>query len=308
MARPFRTNLRTSSAPQHPPFKVEVVNGRDILCHVGRVCDPVSSGSFGWYLQRSWDATQGKFTSKGLPSTRTGRVQLKYNDFEVVTGSATIHYKGTIGTANHGRATFSTATRQVGENGYVKWLRSDAPADNYIVLHNENTKWCISAVNEEDVIETDIVLAYIANNTTVRQVWKSDVYVGVPENHPFKCTIVDGKIRVSEGTVTNKIATALGGGDLTEESGLIPIPAGESRWLVQLKITSTDVLFPETVEVMVVPLSAAGQNSTTESYVTIAAGSTIQGYSYLTGQYIKTSLWGEKILFVEFANYYYYRV
>ena len=227
MARGFRTNLKTSSAPQHPPFKVEVVNGRDILCHVGRVYDYLSSKEYGQNLQKSWDATQSKITGKGLPNTRANKVELKYFDYDVITGSAKIHFKGTATTAAQGRATATTAVHTVGENGYVKFLRSNSPADNYLILHRVYTstapdaaKWCISAVEDIQVDKGDIVLAYIANNTTVRQVWKSDVVVSSPVivddcTHPFQIkvnkdtgeyTVAGGVVGV--GTVTPMSGTA----------------------------------------------------------------------------------------------------
>jgi hypothetical protein len=46
--------------------------------------------------------------------------------------------------------------------------------------------------------------------------------------------------------------------------------------------------------------------------VTLARGKKFtyeqQEYQVIISQYIKTSLWGEKALFVDFANYYFYRV
>ena len=93
----------------------------------------------------------------------------------------------------------------MGENGYVRWLRSQAPENNYIVLHKDGTKWCISAVEEEDVTTSDIVLAYIFNGLTVRQVWKSDISGLNDENYPFKISVSGNKISVQRGTI-NSIA------------------------------------------------------------------------------------------------------
>lgn len=227
MARGFRTNLRTSSAPQHPPFKVEVVNNRDILCYVGRIFEPISSAIYGQNLQKSWDATQGKYTSKGLPDTRSGKIELKYHNYDVKTGSAKIHYKGSSTVASQGRSTASSASQTVSDKGYVKWARSAGPMHNYIVLHREvdsdaadsdaadTGKWCISAVESAAVLDSDIVIAYINNGTTVRQVWKSDVTFsggsgggGVVDNtqpHPFQIVKDEAnmQIYVREGTVNN---------------------------------------------------------------------------------------------------------
>jgi hypothetical protein len=222
MALGFRGSLRTSSAPQHPPFKVEVANNRDILCHVGRIFEPLSSSIYGQNLQKSWDATQSKYTSKGLPNTRSGKIELKYHNYDVKTGSAKIHYKGSNGTASQGRATASSANQTVSDNGYVKWARSAGPLHNYIVLHREvdsespdTGKWCISAVAESAVLDSDIVIAYINNGKMVRQVWKSDVTFsggsgggGVVDNtqpHPFQIVKdeVSMRIYVREGTVNS---------------------------------------------------------------------------------------------------------
>lgn len=224
MARSFRTNLRTSSAPQHPPFKVEVANNRDILCHVGRVFEPLSSSIYGQNLQKSWDATQSKFTSKGLPDTRSGKIELKYHNYDVKTGSAKIYYKGTSSIASQGRSTHTSASQSVGDSGYVKWNRSSGPTHNYIVLHREvdtetpdTGKWCISAVESSAVRDSDIVIAYINNGRTVRQVWKSDVCFsggsggdnnnegGSTQPHPFQIVKNDltQQIYVREGTVNN---------------------------------------------------------------------------------------------------------
>lgn len=246
MARGFRTQLRTASAPQHPPFHVEIVNNRDILCHVGRVFEPLSSSVYGQSQQKSWTANQGKYTSKGLPSHRGGRLELKYFNYGVKTGSARIHFKGTSSLASHGRSDADSATNYVGENGYVKWLRQQAPEDNYIVLHREvdteapdTGKWCISAVASGDVLDTDIVIAYISNGTIVRQVWKSDVTYGtgggggggVVDNtqpHPFQIVkdVEADTVYVREGTVNNVVASypTVGAGNYTFWLQTYPTP------------------------------------------------------------------------------------
>lgn len=218
----FRSNLRTSSSPSHPPFKVEVVNNRDILCYVGRIFEPISSAVYGQNLQKSWDATQGKYTSKGLPNTRSGRVELKYHNYDVKTGSAKIHYKGSSTIASQGRATASSASQTVSDKGYVKWARSAGPMHNYIVLHREvdsdapdTGKWCISAVESAAVLDSDIVIAYINNGKMVRQVWKSDVTFsggsgggggdGDTQPHPFQIVKNEAtmSVYVREGTVNS---------------------------------------------------------------------------------------------------------
>jgi len=181
----------------------------------------MSSSLYGQNSQKSWDATQGKYTGKGLPNTRQGKVELKYHNYDVKTGSAKIYYKGSSTTASQGRSTHSSANQSVGENGYVKWARSSGPLHNYIVLHREvdtetpeTGKWCISAVESAAVLESDIVIAYINNGTTVRQVWKSDVsYSGGgggtvvldAQPHPFQIVKDEAnmQIYVREGTVNN---------------------------------------------------------------------------------------------------------
>jgi hypothetical protein len=75
----------------------------------------------------------------------------------------------------------------------------------------------LSAVEEGEITDEDIVIAYISNGTTVRQIWKSDVcadYVGgggggggVVEvsDHPFKITVNEDGLTffVREGTVND---------------------------------------------------------------------------------------------------------
>jgi hypothetical protein len=222
-----RTSLRvrTSGSEKHYPFQVEIANKNAILCHVGRVYDPDSIENNGTSPQTSWPANLNKISQRGLQKAqRYNKVELAYYSYQVQTNSARIYYKGGVNGASRGRASLSDTT-SVGENGYVSWPRS-GPTHEYIILHpieEDNVKkWFISAVEAGDIEKDDIVIAYINNGTTVRQIWKSDVSAiggvvtgGDGNNdqtgyHPFQIVRNENPqvetFSVMEGTVNNQVA------------------------------------------------------------------------------------------------------
>jgi len=226
-----RTSLRvrTSGSEKHYPFQVEVANKNTILCHVGRVHDPLSVGIYGTESQKSWPANLNKVSQRGLQKAqRYNRVELEYFNYSVKTNSAKIYYKGTAELASRGKATYSNASNSVGDKNYVMWQRN-GPQHEYIILHavvdtdNPDTnKWCLSAVGPQEITDDDVVVAYINNGTTVRQIWKSDFSApdGVGEGgggtggdtsqpHPFQIVKNEGfdTFYVREGTVNNSTAS-----------------------------------------------------------------------------------------------------
>jgi hypothetical protein len=217
--------IRTSGADKQYPFQVEVSNANTIVCHVGRVYDSLSGGVYGVSSQNSWPAGQNKITQRGLQKAQAyNKTELEYFPKSVKTNSAKIYYKGSSSLAGRGKATTSNATNEVGMHGYVSWPRT-GPQHEYIILHyirdtdNPDTnKWCISAVEESDISESDIVIAYIANGEIVRQIWRSDVCApdgggdggggtggDTTQPHPFQIVKDEGfdTFHVSEGTVNN---------------------------------------------------------------------------------------------------------
>jgi hypothetical protein len=219
--------IRTSGAEKPYPFQVEVSNANTIVCHVGRVYDALSSSIYGTSTQKSWPANQNKITQRGLQKAQAyNRTELEYFDYSVRTNSAKIYYKGSSAYASRGKATEANATNAVSENGYVAWPRT-GPQHEYIILHYvrntdapDTNKWCISAVEQSEISESDIVIAYISNGEMVRQIWKSDVCApdgggggdtggGTTQFHPFQIVKDEGfdTFHVREGTVNNTPAS-----------------------------------------------------------------------------------------------------
>jgi hypothetical protein len=303
----FRSTLRTSSAEKHYPFQVEVVNGRDILCHVGRVYEQVSKDTYGELIQKSWSAEHNKIQNKGLPYPHSyNKNQLRYHDHDVHTGSTNIHYAGTSDFASHGRGTLITAGQTVGYNGYVRWNRTGSPTHNYVVLHREedeeipNTgKWIISTVDEGDVLPSDIVIAYIHNATTVRQVWKSDVY-SVPNTPatPTDPTLYDHPWKVWDDNNGTTINMTAGSVDNVMPMGGAPratynlYTSGTTMFYLSCTFSSTTI---SSAQVITSP--TALYNNETNGYVLLATvtKTTVGGVATRTiVQYVKHSLWAEK--------------
>lgn len=223
-----RTSLRvrTSGSEKHYPFQVEVANKNTILCHVGRVYDPSSASIYGTTTQKSWPANLNKISQHGLQKAQKyNKVELEYFNYAVKTNSAKIYYKGTSELASRGKATEANATNSVGDKNYVMWERN-GPQHEYIILHAvtdtdapDTKKWCLSAVTPSEITDSDIVIAYINNGTTVRQIWRSDVSAlegsggggGVIDNttpHPFQIIRVSETTwAVREGTVNDVVAS-----------------------------------------------------------------------------------------------------
>jgi hypothetical protein len=219
--------IRTSGADKQYPFQVEVSNAGRIVCHVGRVYDSLSAGVYGSSTQNSWPANQNKITQRGLQKAQAyNKTELEYKPKAVKTGSAKIFYKGSALLASRGKATQANATNSVGIDGFIAWNRT-GPEHEYIILHyirdtdNPDTnKWCVSAVEESDISDEDIVIAYISQGNIVRQVWRSDFCApdggggggggggDTSQPHPFQIVKDEGfdTFHVSEGTVNNSPA------------------------------------------------------------------------------------------------------
>jgi len=244
-----------------------------------------------------------------------------------LTSSVKLKYKQNLGLVQHGDSDIV----DVPDSGYAFWPEGkfkNAGETVYVILsrltdgNNENPEWVLSLATEQDIWVYDFKLAAVAGTQCI-QLWHSDIVYakgGASEpDHPFKCVVVGDKLKVTAGTVTNKVATAVGGGELDVVANYPSIPAvspsaNGTPWWVYLKITSTSTQFPTLVEV-VASATAPPVNTTTEGYVTIARGRTYppvqQGgdpVRVITNQFILTSLWGEKIQFTNYANYYFYRV
>lgn len=271
------------------------------MCYVGRVVEKESSENFGQHTQKSWDAKQSKITAKGLPNTRLGRVELKYHNFSVSTGSANIHYAGSSSTASQGRSTMTSAVNVVSDKGYVKWARASGPLHNYIILHREAAeaspeigKWCISAVESGDILESDIVIAYINNGTTVRQVWKSDVFNvfkatgdGEPfvEDHPWKVWDIGSTqfVLMTAGSVNNALPFG--------NSKRVTLPlmdGGTTLFMLNCTFGGGTVM-----SAVVVP-SPMVIGHTEFTGAILLAGVTVTGTGLEIVQYCKNSLWAEQ--------------
>jgi hypothetical protein len=245
--------IRTSGAERHYPFQVEVSNANTIVCHVGRVYDSLSAGVYGSSTQNSWPANQNKITQQGLQKAQSyNKTELEYYPKAVKTGSAAIFYKGTQQAAFRGKATDANANNQVGQNGYIRWDRT-GPEDEYIILHyvrstdNPDTnKWCISAVEEGDISESDIVIAYIANGEIVRQIWRSDFCAlgggGGSGDHPWKVTCEDSaskvEVSISDGSINNV---------MLDNPTYVHDITSEGEYSVLLKVTCVGTVYPQDV-------------------------------------------------------------
>jgi hypothetical protein len=244
-----------------------------------------------------------------------------------LTSSVKLRYKQNLGLVQHGDADIV----DVPDSGYAFWPEGKflgAGETVYVILSkltdnsNANPKWVLSLATEQDVWVYDFKLAAIAGTQCI-QLWSSDIVYAKSSSetpdHPFKCEIVDGKIKVTPGTVTGKIATAIGGGELDDPANYLEIPVVPTppmiggTWFVWMKITSTGTQFPVTVEVTASDTSGP-PSSTTESSVVIARGTTLppatpggEKIHFIRNQFILSSLWAEKVQFENFANYYYYR-
>lgn len=115
-------------------------------------------------------------------ANRSGLDQLK-------TGSCVIHQK-----SSYGRTTYAQAVPVVSTIGYAYWpqiLWGTNSEPVYVVLHREesgaNVKWCLSLVNDAQLLATDIKLAVLITTKCV-QLWQSDIYIpeipDVPQDPP----------------------------------------------------------------------------------------------------------------------------
>jgi hypothetical protein len=314
----LRAGVRVRTAPWSPTLPWQAVwRQKDgIRVHLGRIYDTTATD--GEYVQNRFPRKKPV-----LMTSIGGQVSVAPNDTSmsrnrgngIFTGSAIVYYR-----SQFGRSTISDTdlTEASSDLGYVFWpegvYKSQTEAV-YVVIAREDdgndVKWIMSLVDESDLNYLDIKIACITGSSCV-QIWQSDIVYTPPAtdaDHPFKCVVVGNKVKVTEGTVTNVLATAVGGGDLTDSANHLTIPS-TTNWFVQLKITSTNTQFPVTVEVETT--SAGGVNTTTVAYVLLARGRNIvfegQTYPIIVSQFVSTSLWGDKALFVDFANYYFYRV
>lgn len=316
--------IRTSGADKPYPFQVEVSNANTIVCHVGRVYDSSSAETYGVASQKSWPANQNKITQKGLQKAQAyNKTELQYFDYAVRTNSTKIYYKGTSAYAGRGKATSSNATNEVGVNGYVAWPRS-GPQHEYIILHTvrdtdhpDTNKWCISAVAEGEISESDIVIAYIANGETVRQVWRSDVCAigggGGSSDHPWKITCSDSstkvEVSISDGSINNVM--------LDNPTYVHEITAvGEYSAL--LKVTCLGSVYPEKVIWSVVKdwTTTGSPNTLTEGWLKVAHVKVVrdgepESYKSTVTQLLSSSLFSERVKYgngLNAARYYFNRV
>lgn len=325
-------HVRTSPPAPAGPWECVWRNKDGLRCHVGRVYDEAM------FDADSEEYAQFNFPRK-KPSTMTligGAVVTTTPQANMsvsrsggfLTSSVKIKYKQNLGLVQYG----DNDIVDVPDSGYAFWPEGkflNAGETVYVILsrltddNDENPKWVLSLATEQDIWVYDFKLAAVAGTQCI-QLWHSDIVyakggAAADPDHPFKCKIVDGKIKVTSGTVTGKIATAVGGGELDLPANYIPIPVVPTppmiggSWLVWIKITSTSTQFPVTVEVTS-DENGPNPNSITESNVIIARGTTLAPTTpggdkvhFIRNQFIMSSLWGEKVQFENFANYYFYR-
>jgi len=221
--RPLRGTVHTGPAPHVLPWQVECVVGNSFRCHIGRIHDEDAIDNDSEFSQSRFSANQqqritispNRMTSATLNRNITS-MEKSVHSAPVKTGSSPIYVK-----TSRGRIT--TPSTSVDDSlGYATWKQSivrTGSHDTYFVLHKlmedeVSNKWCISIVDDDDVVESDIKIACFkyarggsASRANLIQLWKSDIYF---ENSyvtpPFHVTLSgENKFKVKTGAVNNKV-------------------------------------------------------------------------------------------------------
>lgn len=236
--------------------------------------------------------------------------------YAVKTGSCVVHQKSSFG-----RTTWAQAASISPDSGYANWGQGIWGGNSgavYVILHREDVpegqsesevpKWCLSLVNESDLVPEDIRVAVIVSTKCV-QLWQSDIYYtqgagGVAQDHPFKVIHVGSDeeeetstYKIVHGTVTNQIP-----GNIAEE-----ITVSTDEYDVWLKVPydmSATPSFPAATGFEWEIGTPLPDDTASEGYVRLAKvnGPTVT-------QYVTGSLWADRIQVGAGATlkaYYYY--
>lgn len=307
-----RGSIVVPTAPHvvHHPWQVEWAKGVQLSCYVGIVVDSEMDEADEWKPKKFPEkiGMSMAVTSQGMSQRRMwhNRQVMSNKVFATgaKTGSAKIHCK-----AGFGRVVSSTAQPLDEQKGRAEWQESQilggGKADSvYLVLHRtDDKKWCISWVNEADVEAGDVRIAVIKKRDGrgikdwfLLQLWKSDIKSQSEALKPLQAYVSGDKIKVTPGTIGNKMPVYAGVGPINVPDFGLTVPGDDGTYILIATCTGSTngaIPFPSSEPTISLVEDVPDDDDTT-AYLNMSTVYVQDGKASVMNN-LSGSLWGERM-------------
>ena len=318
--RPLFGTVQTGPAPAVFPWQVEWVIGDSFRCYVGRVHDKDSIDNDSEFTQSRFSANQQQRISLSPHKMSSATLNRNITSMERHAHSAPVKTGSSLIYTQPSRGRITSPSSSVDESlGYATWSESQVRSsshDTYFVLHKVRDdsglydQWCVSVVNDSDVLHSDIKLACFkyarggsASRANLIQLWKSDILPNISTSSvdfPFMVTFVQNE----SGSITFNIRSGMVNNVVLSDTE-ITYSGPDVGLKIYIKLSGDDdSAFPKSIEASVA--DSVPSDDSSAGYVLLAE----KPSGLKVNQMIYTCLWGERHHYTEpqITKYYYYRV